>query len=622
MVLLVTAVAFWPSLSNDWTNWDDEVYVIDNEQIRDLSMDNIKYWFGAYHHGNYHPFTMISYMFDYAMSGMKANGEVKASVFHVTNYIIHLLNTLLVFFFIIKLTGKKEVATITAILFGIHPMHVESVAWISERKDVLYTFFYLLALNFYLDYLKSSKLRDYLIMTILFVASLMAKSAATIFPIVLVLIDFLNKRRLSKKAIFEKILLFAISVVFGLLAIKSQNATDSIAEFETFTTFQRFMFACYGALMYLLKFIIPFNLTAYHPYPFLVENGTRLPYIYYAAPFIFLVIMVFVAWTYKKTRVIIFGILFYLVNVALVLQFVSVGSAIYAERYSYAAYIGLAYLIGVGIVWLVEQKPAMTKAIYGSMTAIAVFFSVITFNQSKTWKDSISLWNKFNEVYDDHTYGMFKVAEYYMRYDDFENTINQFKAITQKFPATPRAYAGIGNMMGKQGKYPEALEAYNKAENIALQIKANVNELYPNRAITYSILKQYDKAFPDYEKAIAQDPKNYKIRINRAFAFLDSKRYQDAVNEYSYVLQFEPNNFNHYFLRGIAFQNMANYPSAIQDYTTSLQLNPNNVNAYHNRAMCYEQTKEIAKALQDAQTAMKLGKDEQNYINKLQKLVH
>jgi tetratricopeptide (TPR) repeat protein len=620
-VVVLTAIALFPALSAGWTNWDDEVYVIDNELIREFNWQNIKYWFSAYHHGNYHPFTMISYMWEYSISDMQPNGEVKASVFHTTNYILHLLNTALAFIFILKLTNKKEVAAIAAALFGIHPMHVESVAWISERKDVLYTFFYLFALVTYLNYRKSNSLKDYIITVLLFVCSLMSKSAATVFPLTLILIDFLEKRKISMAAIIDKIPLFGLSILFGILAIKSQNATDSIAGFETFTTYQRFMFTSFGALIYPLKFILPIDLTCYHPYPFLVENGTRLPYIYYALPAIFAFLLGIVAWSYKKSRIIIFGFLFYLVNVALVLQFVSVGSAIYAERYSYVAYIGLAYLVGAGLQWGVEKNLKLKPALYGGISVIIIFFSVITYGQTKTWNNAISLWEKFNTAYINNPYGEYKIAEYYMRFDDHNKTTNQFIKITERFPASPRAYAGIGNMKGKQGKYQEALANYNKAENLALQMKVSVAEIYPNRAITFSILKQYDKAFPDYEKAIAADPKNYKIRVNRAFAFLDNKMYKEAVEEYSYVIQFEARNFNHYFLRGIANQNTQDYTNAIQDYTASIQLNTQNANAYHNRAICFEQLKNYKKAFADIQAAQKLGKEESAvYVSKLKGL--
>ena len=451
----------------------------------------------------------------------------------------------------------------------------------------------------------------------------MSKSAAAVFPLSVILIDFLKHRNWDRQAIIDKIPFFALSIIFGILAIKSQNATESIAGFETFTLYQRFMFASFGAIIYPLKFLIPNELTCYHPYPHLVDNGTRLPYIWYAFPAIFALVLCLILWTIKKARWVIFGFGFYLVNVVLVLQFVSVGSAIYAERYSYVAYIGLAFLVAKGLVWLADNYKNYATITYSIFGALAIVLCCITFNQNKTWKNPESLWDKFTEVYPKDPYGMVKVAEYYMRFDDHEKTLGQFKKTADKFPGHARSYAGMGNMYGKMGKYQEAINSFNLAEKVAQQTKTGVAELYPNRAITYSIMKQYEKAFPDYEKAIKADPKNYRIRVNRAFAFLDNGNYPEAIEEYSFVLQFEPNNPNHYFFRGIAYQNTQQFEKALSDYSTNINLNPKNPNTYHNRGICYEQLKQYKLALQDILTAQKLGKPEnQLYINKLTQLAN
>lgn len=624
-ILLITALAFIPVLQNDFTNWDDEVYVLDNENIREFSSETISYWATAFHHGNYHPLTMLTYVWEYSVA------ELDPFLYHLDNLLLHLLNTFLVFIVIRKLTKNEEVAAITSIIFGIHPLHVESVAWISERKDVLYSFFYLAAISTYLNYVKSGKALHYVYTVLLFLLSLFSKSAATVLPLVLILIDYFQGRKWDKKAILEKIPLLGISFVFGLLAIESQHATDSIAEFDTFTTFQRFMFACYGALMYVFRFVWPTDLTCYHPYPHLIENGTRLPYIFPASPFILLVVLGLVAWSLKKTRIVVFGFGFYFLNVALVLQFVSVGSAIYAERYSYMAYVGLGLLVGYGVYYLKEWKPNYKHFVNGAILLVVGVLAILTHGQAKVWKNSITLWNKYSDVYwekgkevPNSSYGLFKIAEHYMRLKDDEKTLEQFQYIIKHFPFAKRAYMGIGNIYGKQGKYKEALAHYEKSEQIAKQRGVDPgDELFVNRAITYSILKQYDKAFSDYENAIKRNPKNYKIRINRAYAFLDNGNYQEAINDYNYVLQFEPQNQNLYFLRGIAFQNQKNWDAAIKDYSTSIQLNPKNPNAYHNRAICFEQTKAYKQAYQDILTAEKLGKKESKaYVEKLRNLAN
>jgi protein O-mannosyl-transferase len=615
-ILIITFLAYLPSLQNEFTNWDDGVYVVENELVKGFTKENFNYWLTAFHHGNYHPITMWSYMLDFHIGNN--NGELNPTTYHITNLIFHLLNTFLVFVVVGKIAANKMVGAIASIIFAVHPMHVESVAWVSERKDVLYTFFYLISLNIYLDYVKNPNMRSYILLFVFFVLSLLSKSAAVVLPIVFILVDFIQKRTLDKKSIIEKIPLLIVSFIFGLIAIESQKATEAIADFETFTLFQRFMFACYGFIMYIYKFFVPIGLAAYHPYPFLID-GERLPYIFYFSPLIALVVLGVVLWTLKFTRIIVFGVAFYLINVVLVLQFISVGSAIYAERYSYMAYIGLAYIIGMFIVWLVERKPTSKNMIMGVFAICSFIWAFLTYQQSKTWKDSLSLWAQFNKVHPYHPYGEMKIADYYMNRGDDDFLLAHFQKVVSRFPNTGKAYMGIANIMGKRGNFEEAIKNYD----LAFKYNPEIKELHANRAITYSMSKQYDLALADYEIALKRDPNNIKIRTNMAFTLIDAKKFEEAIAAYSYLILVEPKNSNHYFFRAISYQNMKNYDASIKDYTVCIQLSPNYAAAYQNRGICYESKGEFQLALNDILKAQQLGnKINEAYIQKLRGLIN
>ncbi|MBL4652995.1 MAG: tetratricopeptide repeat protein [Flavobacteriales bacterium] len=612
--IILTAIAFFPSLSNGFTNWDDEVYLLNNENIREFSWEKIKYWFGAYHHGNYHPLTMISYMWEYSMS------ELNPRVYHFNNYILHLLNTGLVFFFVYKLVDKKEVALIVATLFGIHPMHVESVAWVSERKDLLYTAFYLGSLIVYLGYKHHPDWKKYLLLIFLFVASLLSKSAAVVLPVVLLLIDYYQERKLTIKLVIEKVPFFLLSIIFGILAIKSQNATEAIASYDTFTTTQRALFAGYGSLVYIAKVFWPFGLTAFHPYPALVENGTRLPYLFYIVPALSIVVFGGALFLWKKSKGLVFGLFFYLVNVALVLQFVSVGSAIYAERYSYMAYVGLFFMIAMGLSKIIEKQKKFRKPIYIVMITISIGLSFLTFQQTTTWKNSVSLWKQYNTTHPESRHGEYKIAEYYMDLGNNELALEQFLYIGQKYDSTGRAYMGAGNILGRMGKAKEALVYFNLAEK-EYDPNGNMQSLWVNRAITFSMLKQYENAFEDYTKALEHMPNDYQIYTNRGFAYLEHGDLDKAINDFSTVLQVESNNIRLYFMRALAQHRKKNMNLAIADYSKVLQLNPNHKDAYHNRAICFEAQGNYKQALDGILKAQQLGKQENPaYIERLQKL--
>jgi len=217
-ILLVTYISFYPSIKNSFTNWDDPGYVTENPKITHLKSDGIEHFFSFsdFTVGNYHPLTMLSLALDYN------SAKLSPARYHKVNVLFHLLNTFLVFLFIYRLSGKKIiVATIVAILFGIHPMHVESVSWVAGRKDVLFTFFFVAGLITYLRYLNKNKQKIlfYFFTFILALLSLLCKPAAVTFPLVILLIDFYYKRKFDIKCLLEKIPFFIVSIIFGIISL-------------------------------------------------------------------------------------------------------------------------------------------------------------------------------------------------------------------------------------------------------------------------------------------------------------------------------------------------------------------------------------------------------------------
>ena len=276
---------------------------------------------------------MISLGIDYQLWGLNPFG------YHLGNLIIHLINTLLVFFFVRQLAPKSLVFVpfFTALVFGIHPMHVESVAWISERKDVLYVLFFLLGLITYLKFLGNKSLKIFALVILFFCLSLLSKAMAVVFPVVLLLIDWFKGRQWNIRVGMEKVPFFFLSLVFGVTAYQIQSG-GAIAEFDHFTFIDRMVFAAYGFCMYLVKAIVPVQLSAFYPYPFVA--GGAVPGYYYAMPIIAVLLLGGAVAVYKKSKAPLFGLGFYLVTVALVLQFISVGKAIMADRYTYLPYVG------------------------------------------------------------------------------------------------------------------------------------------------------------------------------------------------------------------------------------------------------------------------------------------
>ena len=262
-ILLTTIIVYSNSLNNGFVKWDDDKYVCNNEDIRQLDGQSIHRFFTTNYLRMYQPVTMISYALDYKM------GELNALTYHRTNFIFHLLNVLLVFYVIFLLTKQSAIAAISALFFGIHPLHVESVAWISERKDLLYSFFYLGSLITYILYRKRNNSYKFYVLSILFfLLSLFSKSAAVTLPLILVLTDYYLSNKLAFKNNLDKIPFFVLSVVFGVVSLISQRVIGSDWDYVIgYTLLDRLFMGAYAFTFYIVKSIFPFGLSAIHPLP-------------------------------------------------------------------------------------------------------------------------------------------------------------------------------------------------------------------------------------------------------------------------------------------------------------------------------------------------------------------
>src|SRR6185436_1427079 len=366
-VLILTAAFFLPMLNNGFTNWDDELYVTQNPLLKGPDWEGM---FTRAEASNYHPLTMVSLAFNYIIGGFDPFS------YHLVNWLLHILNTGLVFLFVHKISGRKNfVAAFVAIIFGVHPMHVESVAWISERKDVLYAFFFLLSLLQYWKFIETNKRSNYIFCLLFFILSLLSKPAAIILPLVLLLLDYWKSGSVNKKMVIEKIPLFLLSFIFGYITVKVQSA-DAIAGLDVWPLWTRFFFACYTIMIYAVRFIVPYPLSAYHPYPSLDSLGLPV----YLSP-LFMIALLGLLWLKRKDRLFVFSVLFFVANLLLVIQIVSIGLTIVSERYTYIPYIGLAFFVGMLLnKYLNSAKALLIKA---TPFIIGIVFGIISFQRTK-----------------------------------------------------------------------------------------------------------------------------------------------------------------------------------------------------------------------------------------------
>ncbi|MDP2689108.1 MAG: hypothetical protein Q8P48_03235, partial [Deltaproteobacteria bacterium] len=359
-LVVVAFLIYLPSVGNGFVNWDDQAYVYENPYIRSL---DISWLLTAEVMGNWHPLTMLSYAADYALWGLDPRG------YHLVNTVLHSLNTGLAalfafLFFRAASGGKREAdgltkrsalfaAVIAALIFGLHPQRVESVAWVSERKDVLSGFFFLLSLIFYLRYAappRNGWAVSYAASLIFFVLAVMSKPMAITLPVALLVFDIYPLNRLSgmkkiRKAVIEKIPFFAVSVAAAYLAVWAQRSGGALAPLAPYPLGSRLMVAGKAVVFYLYKMALPFGLAPFYPRE---ARPSFFSYEYAGAFVVVALISIFCIWAFKKNRIFAALWLYYLVTLSPVIGIIQVGSQAAADRYTYLPSLGPALLVAAG----------------------------------------------------------------------------------------------------------------------------------------------------------------------------------------------------------------------------------------------------------------------------------
>lgn len=564
LIFILTFLVYIPALTAGFVNWDDPDYVGENSYlIRDLS--RLPELFTTPVQGNHHPITMLSLALNFAISGEDAWS------YHLFNLIFHLVNCYLVYRFVLLLTKNNSlIAFVTSLLFAIHPLHVESVAWVSERKDVLYTLFFLAGHISFTRYLDTSDKKQYWLTLLFVILSLLSKPAAVIFPVSLFCIDVLRRRQFSFKLIIEKIPFFIPAILMGILTISAQKNVGATGE-EYFGLGKNILFGFYGILMYFVKMIIPYKLSAFYPFPALNE---ALPPVYYIGPVFALLLAAAVYFTWKKYRFVAFGIGFYIVNLLLVLQIFSVGSAVIAERYTYVPYIGLFFIAGC----LLDRyaKGNLNKAYY-IILPVALIFSIISFMQARTWKDGATLWD----------------------------------TIIKNQPSS-RAYSARATLLRKEKKYKEAIDYYTQA----IKLNAIDHESYNNRANIYMDMNKFDSAILDYKQALAVKPDYYVALDNIGGWFARRNMYDSALIYFNRVLQQKPDYKITYSNRGLTYMGMKQYDLAIRDWQKFLEYEPDAADVMNTIGLCYRMMGKNQEALGYINRAIQLIADPAFFLNR------
>jgi tetratricopeptide (TPR) repeat protein len=580
-ILLTTIIVYSNSLNNGFVKWDDDKYVCDNKDIRQLDGQSILEFFTSYYLGMYQPIVMISYAWDYKIAGLDA------PAYHRTNLIFHLLNVLLAFYLVLLLTNRAAIAAISALFFGIHPLHVESVAWISERKDLLYSFFYLSSLSAYILFRKrNNSYKFYYLAILLFLFSLLSKSAAVTLPLILVLTDYYLSNKLSFKDNLNKIPFFGLSVVFGVVSLISQRVVGSNLDYVTgYTLLDRLFMGAYAFSFYIVRSIFPFGLSAIHPLP--LKTAGLLPTSYYISfltfiLFAWILIRVFKSKTDQTLKKdILYGALFFLLTIVLVV-FIPVGQAVVAERYTYIPYLGLFVILGRAYVYLGQREHSFLPTPRCGPAAV-IGIMLIAFAHTA-----------------------------YARTSVWRNTLILFSDVIDKYPETGIAYNNRGNVLRDQNDFQGAMEDYDKA------IELNYDDAYNNRGILKNRMNDYKGAIDDFDRALRAKSDREIAHYNRGIAKLNLEDFSGAVEDFSKAIEINPQYSDAYNNRGfVRYEKLSDFAGAISDFDTAISLSPAEPDIYYNRGNAKMLAGNYKSSIMDYNKALQIKPDyREAYFNK------
>ncbi len=483
---LLTFAVYASALRNGYVYYDDNLYITMNPSITRLDIPFVRWAFTTFQVYNWHPLTWISYALDYALWGEDPLG------YHLTNVLLHVANTVLVMLLIARLFSVAWqrgsigayppermliTAGITGLLFGIHPLHVESVAWLGERKDVLYAFFSLLALLSYLSYAvaasRGRRVFFYCASLALFACSAMSKAMAVTLPVLLLLFDLFPLRRIAgsgkellRVLALEKAPFFLISALVSLLAFMAQRAGGAVQTLDVITLGERMLAAARAAFFYLEKMLVPKGLAPFYP-TFLPVTIEAHDLLVLAA---FVVIVASCVWTARRSWFLVSLWSSYFVTLLPALGLVKVGTQAAADRYAYLAILGPLLLIGLGIAFAAERISksfSRTKGVLFVLclgTLLSVILTSLTIRQIPVWKDDISLWTREIEVYPYSVpLGYICRADAYSRRGMTEQAIADYSFAVQVDPENSEAYYKRGKLFYITGRMRSAADDFAKA---------------------------------------------------------------------------------------------------------------------------------------------------------------
>jgi tetratricopeptide (TPR) repeat protein len=580
VLVLSTLLVYWQVRNFDFVNYDDKIYVYENPHVLNgLTRSGIIWAFTTNHSANWHPLIWMSHMLDCELFG-KNPGRM-----HLVNVVFHIANTLLLFIIFNRTTKCIWHSAFVSALFAIHPMHVESVAWIAERKDVLSTLFWLLTMLTYVRYVGKPSIGRYLIAIVFFALGLMSKPMLVTLPFILILLDywplnrFLNSKFTILNSFIEKLPFLILSAISCVITYFVQRTDGAVMSIDHLSINDRVANAFLSYARYTGKLFVPRNLSVFYPL-----DINRFPYwqiVLFAL--LLLSISILVIYFGRKYRYLPVGWFWFVGTLVPVIGLVQVGSQAYADRYTYIPYIGIFIMLAWGLPEILSgwRYRKIALGMTASMTLIAV--GTVAYRYTSVWNNSITLFSHAIEVTHNNAVAHNNLGGSYLdlkRYQDAMESLNQAIRIN---PGLTEAYANLGLVYERLGRWQEAIENYKQA----ISIKPNWAEAHCRLGAAYGKISSYQDALEMYKRAVEIDPALAEAHNGFGAAYLDLGRYQDALESCKHAIRIKPDYADAYYNLGQAFLGLGRYDEALVAFNRAIKINPYFAEAHYKIGFVY-----------------------------------
>ncbi len=634
LILSVLVVLIYAKTTNfEFVHIDDEKLIFGNNVVFDSSVPYSETFKQRLFKVHYKPLVIASWKAEYNMFG------ASPWHFHLFNWLLHLANTIILFLIGTKLferifnNNKPKIlmsAFLLAMLFSINPLRLESVAWATERKDVLFSFFFLLSWLSYIFYLKNKNYPLVLLSSVLYLMSGLSKSMGITLIAVLFLTDFWYKRKFELKLVLEKIphlLVFGLLLyLFGMLSSHLANsglneltqATQEVSQQISSVAFienmpkpvQLVLSASLRFILWAAHSLIPLRLSVIYPHDAIFRFFGKSIFLF---PFL-VAGLFYILWKVRKKEfAYLWGLLFFGITLSPTLAVNTSGQAIFlSDRYTYIPSIGLFFIVVV-LLSRLEFKSLKYNIV---TTALFLFYFAVSMNGVNYWKNSETLFTQALKIYPESGLSHLNLGRYYREQNNFEKAIEVYNQGIKRAPNYFRLYSNRGKIYFDQGKYDLAIADDSKC----LSLNPKYLTALTNRGAAYGMVKEFDKAIKDLTQALEMRPKHTGALINRGLIYFQVKQYEKTIEDYNNYLQLKPNDPDVINTLGLAYYRLKKYEQALIEYNRSISINPGVGAFYQNRSLLYNAKGDKTKALKDVLKAQQLGtKVNPDYISYLRK---